>query len=205
MIFYVWVYQLTDYRLPITDYQLPITDYQLPITDYRHLATLTTIITMKTILTILLLCTSASLFSQEPVTLYNPEADAKAELTAAIAAAKAQNKHVMIQVGGNWCPWCIRLHGFFHSDFKSDSILKADYVFLLVNYSKENKNPEVLASLGYPQRFGFPVLLVLDGNGQRLHTQDTGYLELDKGYDPEKVRRFLLGWNPTAVNPGTPF
>jgi hypothetical protein len=70
-----------------------------------------------------------------------------------------------------------------------------------VNYSKENKNPEVLASLEYPQRFGFPVLLVLDQNGKRLHTQDTGLLELNKGYDPEKVARFLLSWNRSAVSP----
>ena len=158
---------------------------------------------MKSALVIILLFSTCALFSQENVTLYNPAADARAELAAAISTAKGQNKHVLIQVGGNWCPWCIRLHGFFHSDAKADSILNADYVYVLVNYSKENKNPEVLASLGYPQRFGFPVLLVLDGNGQRLHTQDTGYLELDKGYDPDKVTRFLLGWNLTAVNPGS--
>ena len=83
-----------------------------------------------------------------------------------------------------------------HSD-----LVKADYVLVRINYSPENKNPEVLAGLGYPQRFGFPVLVVLDQHGQRLHTQDTGLLELNKGYDPEKVRRFLLGWNRSAIEP----
>ena len=148
----------------------------------------------------LLLLLPFSLQAQEPVNLYNPMADARADLANAIQLAKAQNKHVLIQIGGNWCPWCIRLHGFFESNAKADSTLKSDYVFLLINYSKENKNPEVLASLGYPQRFGFPVLVVLDGEGNRLHTQDTGYLELDKGYDPEKVERFLLNWSVGALD-----
>jgi thioredoxin-related protein len=156
---------------------------------------------MKYLILFVLLIVSLTLKSQEAVKLYNPDADAKNDLAMAIRTAKEQNKHVLLQVGGNWCSWCIKLHGFFESEAKVDSILKADYVLLRINYSKENKNPEVLASLDYPQRFGFPVLLVLDQNGKRLHTQDTGLLELDKGYDPEKVSRFLLSWNRTAVDP----
>ena len=35
-----------------------------------------------------------------------------------------------------------------------------------INYSKENKNPETMALLEYPQRFGFPVLVVLDAAGK---------------------------------------
>ncbi|MBN2814603.1 MAG: thioredoxin family protein [Bacteroidales bacterium] len=155
------------------------------------------------LLTTFLLVVTLSAVAQDPVTIYNPSANAKADLATATQQAKEQQKNVLVQVGGNWCPWCIRLHGFFTSDAKADSILTRDFVYVLVNYSKENKNPEVLASLGYPQRFGFPVLLVLDENGQRLHTQDTGLLERDKGYDPEKVSRFLLNWNTTALKPET--
>jgi thiol:disulfide interchange protein len=158
---------------------------------------------MKYFILSLLLLVSLTLKSQEAAKLYNPDADAKNDLSAALQAAKEQNKHVLLQVGGNWCSWCFKLHGFFESETKVDSILKADYVLLRINYSKENKNPEVLASLGYPQRFGFPVLLVLNQNGERLHTQDTALLELDKGYDPEKVSRFLLNWNTTSVDPGS--
>jgi thioredoxin-related protein len=154
---------------------------------------------MKYSLLLILILFTHSVFSQEPVKIYNPSADAKAELSAAVSQAKTENKQVLIQVGGNWCSWCIRLHAFFQSNARVDSLLKADYVFMLINYSPENKNPELLASLGHPKRFGFPVLLVVDQNGQRIHTQDTGYLELDKGYDPEKVTRFLENWSVSAV------
>jgi thioredoxin-related protein len=156
---------------------------------------------MKSILLISVIFLSYSLKAQEKVTLYNPEADARKELNKAIQMANEQHKHVLIQVGGNWCPWCIRLHGVFKSEARVDSILKSDYVFILINYSKENKNEVVLADLGYPQRFGFPVLLVLDQDGHRLHTQNTAYLEKDKGYDTNKLTGFLLDWNGKALNP----
>ncbi len=156
---------------------------------------------MKYITVFLWLILPFTLKAQETIKLYDPTADAGRDLSSAVQAAKEQNKQVLVQVGGNWCSWCIKLHGFFESDARVDSILKADYVLVRINYSKENKNPEVLASLDYPQRFGFPVLLVLDQNGKRLHTQDTGFLELDKGYDPEKVSRFLLSWNRAALDP----
>lgn len=156
---------------------------------------------MKRSIIILLILTSFSLFSQEKPTIYNPNADAKADLKNAIARAKAENKHVLIQVGGNWCSWCIKFHKFATTEFKIDSIIKSDYVYLLLNYSKENKNLDVLKTLQNPQRFGFPVFVILDGNGKLLHTQDSGLLELDKGYDPKKVLTFLKGWNFKALDP----
>jgi hypothetical protein len=54
--------------------------------------------------------------------------------------------------------------------------------------------------LGYPQRFGFPVLVVLDANGNRLHTQDSSLLEKEKSYDFDKVKAFLENWSPSAFD-----
>ncbi len=134
------------------------------------------------------------------VTIYNPSADAKYEINAAVKKAVSENKHVLIQVGGNWCPWCVKLHNLY-SESSIDSILKADYILVMVNYSKENKNVEVLKELDFPQRFGFPVLVVLNQKGIRIHTQDTGFLEGGTGYDIKKVAEFLNGWTVKAVSP----
>jgi hypothetical protein len=156
---------------------------------------------MRSIFIVFVLCISFNLTAQEKVTIYNPQADAGKELDKAIQTANEQHKHVLIQVGGNWCPWCIKLHSVFESEFRVDSILKSDYVYVMINYSKENKNESILAGLGYPQRFGFPVLLILDQDGRRLHTQNTAYLEKDKGYDTDKLINFLLDWNVKALDP----
>lgn len=135
------------------------------------------------------------------VKIYNPEANAEKDLSEAIDRAQHEDKHVMVQIGGNWCPWCIKMHHFFNENQQVDSLINADYVFLRINYSKENKNLDVLQKLGYPQRFGFPVIVILDGNGKRLHTQDTGFLEEDEGYSEKKVQTFLKSWNVDALNP----
>lgn len=158
---------------------------------------------MKKIYFLIMFLLSAVLYAQDKVQIYDPMADARHDLQQAIQQAGQENKHVLIQVGGNWCPWCVKLHGFFESEAVIDSILKADYVRVKINFSKENKNPETMTLLEYPQRFGFPVLVVLDAAGKRLHTQNTGYLEQDKGYDVEKVKGFLLDWNRAAINPAT--
>ena len=133
--------------------------------------------------------------------LYDPLADAQAGIEAAIATARDSGRHVFLQVGGNWCGWCIRFHRFCKEDPEIDSILSASYVPYHLNYSRENTNAAVLASLGYPQRFGFPVFVVLDSTGQRLHTQDSALLEDGDGYDRKKVLGFLRQWTPAALDP----
>jgi thioredoxin-related protein len=133
--------------------------------------------------------------------LYSPGRDAKLQIDSALSIAHNQKKHVLIQVGGNWCPWCIMLHKFYTTDFQLDSAIKANYVVVHLNYSPENKNLEILKSLDFPQRFGFPVLVILDANGRRLHTQNTVYLEEGRGYNKEKLLDFLKAWSPDALDP----
>ncbi len=159
---------------------------------------------MQRLIILLFLATgflAATIAQQPKVSIYNPEADAKADINAAVAKATSENKHVLLQVGGNWCPWCVKLHKLFHADATIDSLLKADYIYVMVNYSKENKNLPVLKELGFPQRFGFPVLVILDRTGKRIHTQDTGLLEAGDGYDPKKILGFLKGWTVAALDP----
>ena len=134
--------------------------------------------------------------------LYNPWADAAKDIAAAIKKAKAENKYVLIQGGGNSCSWCIEFARFSKADTKIDSVINASFNTYHLNYSKENENKKIFAKYGYPQRFGFPVFIILDGNGNRIHTQNSGYLENGKkSYDRNKVQAFLEMWSPRALNP----
>lgn len=58
----------------------------------------------------------------------------------------------------------------------------------------------MLERLNNPERFGFPVLVVLDGKGNVIHTQDSSLLEEGNGYNRDKVIRFFSNWTPEAVN-----
>lgn len=135
--------------------------------------------------------------------LYDPAADAAAELREARVRATAEHKHVLVQVGGNWCSWCRKLDKLIAGNDTLRALVDDNYVLVRVNYSKENRNREVLAALDFPQRFGFPVLVVLDAAARRLHTQDSGLLEGGGAHDPDKVRGFLMQWTPKAVDPAT--
>ena len=148
-----------------------------------------------------LIFSQATAFAQEKKpAIYDPQSNASADLQAAVKQAKASNKHVFIQVGGNWCSWCIKFHNLTTTDAQLDSALKANYIVLKINHSKEVPNLEVLEKLEYPQRFGFPVFVVLDGNGKRLHTQNSAYLEEDKGYSKKKIMEFLSHWSKPALD-----
>ncbi|OFY09366.1 MAG: hypothetical protein A2X11_02150 [Bacteroidetes bacterium GWE2_42_24] len=159
---------------------------------------------MKRILVLIFLLTaglaSNKIFSQVKQ-VYNPNADAAAELKAAINLAQDSAKHVLIIIGGNWCSWCLKFNNYIHDDLQIDSLLRNDFVVVKVNYSKEQKNLPLLKRFDYPQRFGFPVFLILNGKGELLHTQDSGLLESGSGYDKKKVTNFLRLWSPKALDP----
>lgn len=141
--------------------------------------------------------------AKEAVKIYNPDADAKADIAAAVAKAKKEKKNVFIQVGGNWCPWCIAFHDLVAHTPALKTYLDDRYETVLVNYSKENKNEEIMAGLGYPGRFGYPVFVILNGDGALLHIQNSGYLEEGKGHSVKKVTEFLQGWTYEATDPAT--
>ena len=162
---------------------------------------------MNKLFTILFFFIIYSSFAQtdnkQTVKIYSPEADVSAEITQAIAKAKVGNKYLLLQIGGNWCPWCIKFHRFCKDDQAISDLISKNYIKIEVNYSKENRNLEELKKLEYPQRFGFPVLVVLDKNGKRIHTQDSGLLESGDGYDTKKIFTFLKGWSIASMNPAS--
>ena len=133
--------------------------------------------------------------------LYNPEENAKQGIADAVQVAKKSGKHVFIQVGGNWCIWCARFNEFTTNDKSIDSLVNENYIVYHLNYSKENENKEIMEKYKFPQRFGFPVFLILNGEGNLIHTQSSWYLEAGKSYDKEKVMTFFGDWSPKALDP----
>ena len=132
--------------------------------------------------------------------IYDPSANAMADIARAVTIAKKSNKHVFVKVGGNWCGWCKLYDKFSSADEDISLIMIDEYITVLANWSPENRNLEAMNYLGAPQRFGYPVFIILDGNGNVLHTQDTALLEEGRGYNKNHVLRFLKVWTYAAVN-----
>jgi len=146
-------------------------------------------------------------FAQSSGRPYNENQDARADLKTAIAQAQKENKHVLIQFGGNWCSWCMRFHALVTGIPKVDSLIKDNYIYLLLNvtHEKEKRDNTLFQEFEYPNRFGYPAFVILDKTGKRLNTQDSDAFEYPnpniKGYDTTKVIRFLTMWTPKALDP----
>jgi thioredoxin-related protein len=156
------------------------------------------------IVTVLLLTFYATGFSQEAKKLYDPSLDGMKQLKEAIASAKSSGKHLFIQYGGNWCPWCIKFAGFCKDDPGISKLISDNYIWVKLNNSPENENNPANEYLGNPKRFGFPVLIIVDGKGRVLHIQDSSLLEEGQGYNKDKVTGFLKNWTAAALIPDKP-
>jgi thiol:disulfide interchange protein len=155
----------------------------------------------------MLLFLSAPVFSQSdtPATkakpaqskLFDPERNAAKDIEAAVAEAARTGRRVLVDVGGNWCPWCHEMERFIDAHGDLHALRDRNYVTVRVNWSPENKNEAVLSK--YPKIPGYPHLFVLDKNGTLLHSQDTSQIEDGKtSYNLEKFAAFLTQWAPAA-------
>lgn len=151
----------------------------------------------KIVLLTLLAVLSLPIFAQQKI--YDDQADAMKQIQTAVHQAQQSDKYVFCQVGGNWCPWCLRFAAFVESDTAVNKAMYDNFVYVHVNWSKENKNPEAMKYLGNPARFGFPVFVILNEKGEPIHIQNSAYLEEGKGYSEQKVVEFLNAWTPNAV------
>lgn len=143
----------------------------------------------------LFLLLTLSAHAGDSTKLYNPAADAAKEVAQLLVKAKSENKRVLLQIGGNWCVQCYRLNAALQTDAVLKKLAAENYIVYHLNYSPENKNSAYLKTIGSPQRFGFPVLVILDSDGKRLHTQESGSLQRGNGYSFEKLNVFLTQWS----------
>ena len=154
-------------------------------------------------------CVSAALNAQSLKKVYDESIDPMRQIDQAVARASRESKFVVCQVGGNWCPWCLRFADFVSKDADLRRFVQDNYVYIHVNYNprkqadtlggRAEKAEAMMKRLGNPGRFGYPVFVVLDGNGKVLHTQDSSFLEEGESYNREKVLRFFQCWTPAAL------
>ena len=128
-------------------------------------------------------------FAQALPAKFDPKRDAAADVALAIASASSQGKRVIVDVGGEWCPWCHILDRFITANADVKAILDANYVWVKVNYSPQNKNEALLSR--WPRVAGYPHLFVLDADGKLMQSQNTGELEAGNDYDKAKLLAFL--------------
>ena len=161
--------------------------------------------TIIVLLTILLSVTAEAQTTLKKV--YNEDINPIEQIDQALVKAKVEGKFVICQVGGNWCPWCLRFADFITNDTTISKVVDENYEYIHVNYNPRKSGSErqqqqaksLMKRLDNCSRFGFPVFVVLDEEGKVIHIQDSSFLEEGQGYNQEKVLRFFKNWTPKAV------
>ena len=160
------------------------------------------------ILSLLGLCFALTMDAQNGLKkVYNENINPIEQIDQALVKARSEGKFVICQVGGNWCPWCLRFADFITKDTTISNVIDESFVYIHVNYNPRKSEGEekvqlakaMLERLNNPARFGFPVFVLLDEEGRVIHIQDSSFLEEGQGYDKEKVLRFFKNWTPKAV------
>ena len=139
--------------------------------------------------------------------VYNEDINPIDQINQAIVKAKSEGKFVICQVGGNWCPWCLRFADFITKDTTISKVIDENFEFIHVNYNprksvgetQQQQAAALMKRLNNCGRFGFPVFVVLDEEGKVIHIQDSSFLEEGQGYNQEKVLRFFKNWTPKSV------
>jgi thiol-disulfide isomerase/thioredoxin len=104
--------------------------------------------------------------------LFYPPSDAGAEITAALKAAKADRRHVLLDFGADWCPDC-RVLGTLFEDAVVAPVLRENFHVVRVDVGHRDRNAELVEKYGATSGDWIPAVVVLDGDGRRIASTDT--------------------------------
>ena len=106
---------------------------------------------------------------------YNETADAKAEVQAALAAAKPANLPVLIVFGANWCEDCRALDAAMKGP-QNAKLISREFLVVKVDVGNFDRNLDLAATYGNPIKRGIPAAVVLSANNQVLYATRAGEL-----------------------------
>ena len=97
----------------------------------------------RTLLSIALALTTFLTMAQTGLKkVYDENINPMTQIDEAVAKASSSEKFVICQVGGNWCPWCLRFADFISKDADIMKVITENFVYAHINY-----NPTKSASI----------------------------------------------------------
>ncbi|MGD1826122.1 YyaL [Chromobacterium violaceum] len=124
------------------------------------------------ILLSLWLASAAALAGDLP---YDEQADAKAELSRTLDAAKQGRQPVLLILGANWCPDCRALDAALNSG-KSAELLAREFKVVKVDVGNFDHNLDIDAAYGHPIAKGIPAAVVLSPDNKVVYATRAGEL-----------------------------
>lgn len=139
---------------------------------------------------------------QPPTTLdqnlYPPNANARADIRAALTKAANGKKNVLVEFGALWCLDCHILDNAFKTPGTKDA-LDENYIVVHVDVGRYDKNLDIAKQYQVPLEKGIPALAVLDARGKLLVSNKAGEFQAARRMTMDDVNAFLTKWKPSAV------
>jgi thiol-disulfide isomerase/thioredoxin len=123
---------------------------------------------------------------------YDPARDPFVDLGAAKARASAEGKRILLEIGGDWCPYCMALEKTMERDAAARAAWAESFVVVKVHFSDDQKNPAFFARYPSPQEF--PSLYILDADGRMIDRQVGRDLLEARVYPTDKLVAFAQKW-----------
>jgi thioredoxin 1 len=128
---------------------------------------------MRRLLTVISLMVALTCQAADP--MYNETADAKAEISQALAQAATTGVPVLVIFGANWCGDCKILDMAIKQGASAPLVAK-EFKVVKVNVGRFDHNVDIAQSYGVPLKNGIPAVVVLSTKNQVLYITREGEL-----------------------------
>jgi hypothetical protein len=123
--------------------------------------------------------------------VFNPFADAMADVEAALKAVDASRKKVLVLVGDNAQPEALQVYTILTEDPEVSPFVSKGFVLVLVDLCTDSGGAVQDKYFQVPQRQGFPHIGVLDNNGEILQYQPLSWFRGEDGLNAHRIKKLL--------------
>jgi hypothetical protein len=125
--------------------------------------------------------------------LFDPFADAVADIDAALRAAKSSQKRVLILFGDNASPASLRLYPILKEDAEVGPVVDKGFVLVLVDLYSVSGEKALAKHYDAYRRITEPHVGILDSKGELLQFQPTRWFNGEEAatYDPHRIKRLI--------------
>jgi protein disulfide-isomerase len=128
---------------------------------------------MRALVATVLFCFMTASMAEPPP--YDESADSKAEIKAALVAARQAKVSVLVVFGANWCGDCKMLDMAFKSGASAPLVAKS-FKVVKVNVGRFDRNVDIAETYGVPLKNGIPAVAVLSEQGSVTYVTRAGEL-----------------------------
>lgn len=129
---------------------------------------------------------------------FDKSADARSQVTSAIAEAHELDRNVLLVFGANWCSDSLATIQLFETDPAISKRLSTSFVVekIDVGPNDESRNADLIEQYRAATFEGIPVLVVLSPSGELLNNTRQERLADDDHTHPELILQFLERYSP---------